>query len=83
MGLWAYKGHAPRWAIAGYNLLGLALLGTVATIAVLSSPLPIRQFHEGPPVLLALHAPYGWIVPFCVAGALAGHLIAFRWLTRS
>ena len=33
-------------------------------------------------LLIALHAPYGWIVPFCVGGALAGHVITFRALLR-
>lgn len=67
------------WA---FNLIGLGLLATVATIAVLSSPIPLRTLTDGPAVLLALHVPYGWIVPFCVGGALTGHLLVFRWLKR-
>ncbi len=62
------------------NLVGTALLLTVATIAVLSSPLPIRLYTNDPPVLLALHVPSTWIVPFCVGSALCGHLLVFRWL---
>jgi hypothetical protein len=80
LGVWAWRSTPPRALVWAYNLVGLALLVTVATIAVTSSPLPLRQFHEGPPVLLGLHVPYSWIVPFCVAGALAGHLIVFRHL---
>lgn len=78
--LWAWKGNVPRWAIAGYTVLGLGLLLRVISLAVLSSPLPFRQYFEGPPVQLAGYAPTVWIVPFCVAGALCGHLIALRWL---
>jgi len=67
------------WA---FNIIGLGLLITVATIAVLSSPIPLRMYTNEPAVLLALHVPYGWIVPFCVGGALTGHLLVFRWLRR-
>ena len=78
--LWAWKGRAPRWAIAAYTVVGLGLLLRVASIAVLSSPLPLRRYFEGPPVQLAAYVPTVWIVPFCVGGALAGHVIALRWL---
>ena len=61
-------------------MLGLGLLLRVASIAVLSSPLPIRRYFEGPPVQLASHVPTVWIVPLCVGGALAGHVVALRWL---
>lgn len=82
LALWAWRASPPAWVAWAYNLMGLGLLITVASIAVMSSPLPLRQFHEGPPVLLAMYVPYGWIVPFCVAGALAGHVITFRHLRR-
>jgi hypothetical protein len=36
-----------------------------------------------PPLLLAFHFPYGFIVPICVGGALLGHLLVFRWLRAS
>ncbi len=78
--LWAWKGNAPRWAIAAYTLIGLGLLLRVISLAVLSSPLPFRRYFEGPPVQLAGYAPTVWIVPICVAGALCGHLIVLRWL---
>lgn len=71
--------RALVWA---FNLLGLALLINVATIATLSNPIPIRYFMNDPPVLLAFNFPHGWIVPFCVAPALAGHVLVFRWLAR-
>jgi hypothetical protein len=74
----------PSWPLVlGFNLVGLALLVTVATIALLSSPIPLRTYMNEPPVLLVFHAPYGWIVPMCVAPALAGHLVLLRWLWRN
>lgn len=63
-----------------FNAVGFALLLNVATIALRSSPLPIRSYLNDPPVLLAFHFPYGWIVPICVGGAMFGHLLVFRWL---
>jgi hypothetical protein len=80
MGLWALARPLPRWSIWAFNAIGFALLVTVATIAVLSTPVPFRQYHNDPPVLLVYHFPYAWIVPVCVGGALMGHLLVFRWL---
>lgn len=75
-----FIGKLPRKAACAFNVLGLALLGNVASIAVRSSPIPLRTYLNEPPVLLALNAPYTWILPVCVAGALCGHLLTFRKL---
>ncbi len=80
--VWAIRGSVPRPVVRVANLVGFALLLRVASLAVLSSPIPIRQYFEGPPVQLALHVPTVWIVPFCVGGALAAHLMAFRAFRR-
>lgn len=84
LGVWLALREAPaaRAVVLAWNVFGMLLLLNVMTIAVLSSPLPIRVFSEGVPVLLAFYFPYGWIVPFCVGGALFGHLIVFRWALR-
>jgi hypothetical protein len=73
---------ALRWPIWAWNVLGFALLANVSRVAVLSSPIPFRTYLNEPPVLLAFHAPYSWIVPFCVGGALLGHILVFRALRR-
>ena len=78
-----YTGVLARRAVIGFNLIGLGLLLNVGSIAVRSSPVPLRTFMNEPPVLLALHAPYTWIVPVCVGGALFGHLLGFRRLFGS
>ena len=70
----------PRALVWAFNLAGFGLLLNVMSIAVLSSPLPIRQYLNDPPVLLAYHFPYGWIVPICVGGAMFLHLLVFRRL---
>jgi len=83
LGLVLWRRGPSRPLVWLFNLVGFALLVTVASIAVLSSPVPFRSFTNDPPVLLVFHAPYGWIVPMCVAPALAGHLLVFRWLWRT
>ena len=75
-----YSGKLGRRAVWAFNLIGTALLVNVATIAVRSSPVPLRTYLDEPPLLLALQAPYTWILPVCVSGALLGHLITFRRL---
>ncbi len=70
---------AVAWAA---NVLGLALLLNVMRVAVTSTPIFLRTYMNDPPVLLAYHFPYSWIVPFCVAGALLGHILTFRALLR-
>lgn len=81
-GVWLWRRGPSRPLVWAFNLLGTALLVNVAGIAVLSSPVPFRYFLKDPAVLLPFHFPYGWIVPFCVGSALAGHVIVFRWLAR-
>lgn len=63
------------------NLLGLGLLLRVMNIAFRSTPgmARTRELDEAP-LLLAFHAPYTWILPICVAGALLGHVLTFRRL---
>ena len=79
--LWSGR-RVPDGVVMAWNALGLALLLTVVTIALLSTPLPIRQFHNEPAVLLAFHAPFNWIVNVHVFTALVGHLVIFRALRR-
>jgi hypothetical protein len=73
----------PPSVLWGFNLLGLTLLVAVVHIAVRSSPVPFRTYLNEPAVQLAFHAPYTWIVPICVAGALFGHVVTIRALLRS
>ena len=80
LGLW--RGVLPQFAAWAFNLIGLGLLIAVVRIAVLSTPTPTRTYMQEPAVQLIFHAPYSWIVSICVAGALLGHLLTFRWLLR-
>lgn len=58
----------------------IVFLTVIAVVAALSSPIPIRAFHDGPPLVLAMFAPWNWIVSVCVFFAIVGHLITFRIL---
>lgn len=59
------------------NLLGIDLLIDVGRVAIMSSPVPFGWNVE-PPLLLAAYLPYALIVPVCVGGALAGHVLPSR-----
>ncbi len=80
VGLWAWKGSPPRWVLWAFQAVGLALLVTVASIALRSAPGPLRTYLNEPPVLVALAAPLSWIVPFCVGAALVAHVVGIRAL---
>jgi len=79
MALWVATGRAPRGVVWAWNLMGLALLLTIAVIAALASPV-IGAF--GPDQLNV------WVTRFpftsmavMVGGALLGHVLVFRKLS--
>jgi hypothetical protein len=82
LGLWGRRRPLPRPAVVIFNLSGAALLINVGVTAILSTPIPLRRFWNDPPVLLAYHFPYVWIVPIAVGGALFGHLLVLRRLLQ-
>ncbi|HXE56548.1 MAG TPA: hypothetical protein VNK43_00965 [Gemmatimonadales bacterium] len=83
LGLWLGAGRSvPRWVLLGWNVLGLALLVNIVTVAVLSTPVPFRRFTEGPPNLLPSTFPFVWLPSFLVQLAGFGHLALFRRLGR-
>ena len=83
LGLWLVRSNRrPRGVLLAWNLLGLALLANIVTVAVLSAPVPFRRFTEGPPNLLPSAFPFIWLPTFLVQLALFGHLALFRALLR-
>jgi hypothetical protein len=80
MGVWLARGGRLRGLVFAWNILGLALLANIVTIAILSTPVPFRRFPDGPPNLLPSVLPYVWLPSFLVQLALAGHLLVFRHL---
>jgi hypothetical protein len=73
-------GRAPVWLVRVWNWMGFALLVNVVTIAVLSTPLPIRLFHNEPVNVWVTQAPYIWLPTVLVLAALLGHILVFRRL---
>ena len=70
--------RAAAWVA---NVVGFVLLLNVARVALMSSPLPFA-WQVDPPLQLAFHLPYAFIVPVLVGGALAGHVILTRALLK-
>jgi hypothetical protein len=86
LGLWLWQRGEdqppPRVLLWAYNLMGLALLTTIVTIAVLSMPTPFRAF-DGPPNVFVASVPFVWLPTVMVMAALLGHLLLFRRLRRA
>lgn len=78
LGAWLFLGQPSlRW-VRAWNLLGIALLLNVVTIAVLSMPTPLRVFYSEPGNEWILNWPYNWLPAFLAPLALFGHLILFK-----
>jgi hypothetical protein len=78
--LWAATGRLPRAVLWLWNLMGLALLVTIVTIAMLSAPIPIRVFWNEPANTIIGTFPYVWLPTVLVQAAWLGHLLVFRRL---
>ena len=61
-----------------WNAAGVVLLVNILTIAVLSTPTPIRVFHNEPANEWIAHAPWVWLPAVFVVAAIIGHVIVFR-----
>jgi hypothetical protein len=64
------------------NVIGIVLLVNVGRVAAMSAPVPFGWHDVEPKLLLPYHLPYALIVPVCVGGALAAHVILTRALLR-
>lgn len=80
LGLWAARGAPPRWVFWAWNLMGLALLVTIVTIAIMSMPGPTRVYANEPANRIVATFPLVWLPTFLVQAAWFGHLLMFRRL---
>jgi hypothetical protein len=71
------SGRGGRGLVIAWNLMGLALLLNVVTIAVLSMPL-FRYFGDDRLNVWITYPPFVWLPAVMVLAALAGHLLIFR-----
>ncbi len=78
------SGRAGRGLVLIWNVVGLALLINVVTVAVLGTP---RFQYFGPKNLnvWVAYTPYVWLPAVMVLAALTGHLLIFRalWPSRA
>jgi hypothetical protein len=73
------RSRVIAWVV---NIIGGILLLNVMRVAMMSSPFPF-SWKMDQPLQLVWVMPYALIVPVCVAGALAGHIILTRALLLS
>lgn len=78
----AMSDAAKKRLAYGWNITGVLLLLTILTIALLSSPTPLRQFHNDPPNVWITQAPFVLLVTLLVPVALFSHIVLFRKLRR-
>jgi len=70
-----FAGRGGRRLVAAWNVLGLALLVNVVTVALLGTP-RFRYFGEHLNVWIT-YPPFVWLPAVMVLAALAGHLVIF------
>jgi hypothetical protein len=63
-----------------WNIGGALLLVNILTIAVLSTPTPLRVFHNEPANEWIAHAPWVWLPSVYVVAAIIGHVVVLRRL---
>jgi hypothetical protein len=75
-------GTGGRVLVTIWNLMGLALLVNVVTVAILATP-RFRYFGDEHLNVWVLDPPFVWLPAVMVLAALAGHLVIFRALSMS
>lgn len=73
-------GRGGRVMALAWNAVGAGLLLNIITIAVLSTPTPLRMFPAEPANVWITRFPFVWLPVLMVSTAIAGHLIIFRKL---
>ena len=77
-----WSGWGGRRLVTLWNLLGLALLTNVVTVAILATP-RIRYFGDDAVNTWVMDPPFVWLPAVMVMAALAGHLVIFRALAMA
>lgn len=65
-----------------WNVMGLALLVNIVTIAIISTP-AIRYFGDDKLNVFVMSTPFVWLPAVMVTAALTGHLLIFRALSAA
>jgi hypothetical protein len=77
----AATGRAGRGVVAGWNVLGFALLLNIVVVAILSTPI-FRYFGDDRLNVWVTDPPFVWLPAVMVLAALSGHLLIFRALWK-
>ncbi len=78
----AARGWIGPRVVLVWTCVALALLTNIVTIAILSTPTPLRAFTNEPANTFVTRLPWVWLPAFLVPAALLGHLLTFRKLAR-
>lgn len=77
------RGHAPRWLVIAWAVLGSALLVAIGAIAVASLPMFSAWGTEPERVnTWVMQFPFVWLPAGLVASALFGHVVLWRRIIR-
>jgi hypothetical protein len=79
LGWWLTRARVAPSHVALWNVLGLALLINVVTIAILSTP-TFRWYGNDRLNTFVTYPPFIWLPAILVTAALAGHLLVWRKL---
>jgi hypothetical protein len=79
VGTLSAMGVVGRGIIAAWNVLGMALLINVVTVAILGTP-RFQYFGPDQVNVWVTYPPFVWLPAVMVLAALAGHLLIFRAL---
>ena len=82
VGYLMHKGRASKALVIAFNVVGLGLLVTIVSMALLSAPTPLIVFEDEPLTRVAFHLPFVWLPAFVVPLALLGHLLSLRAAMR-
>jgi hypothetical protein len=79
----AFRGRrVNKPVLIAFNIVGLALLANIVTIAILSVASPIQKFGFGQPNQAILYFPYIWLAAVIVPIVLFSHLASLYKLAR-
>jgi len=77
-----HGGKTRRSILIAFNLIGLALLVNIVTIAILSLPTPVQRLNFEQPNVAVLYFPYIWLPAIVVPIVLFAHLASLWQVVR-
>lgn len=79
----ASRNYVSKNGLIVWNILCLGLLINIITIAILSTPSPIRVFMNEPANIIVAHFPVSWLPGFLAPFAFALHIFSLKQLTMA